>query len=343
MRAARLYKSLDIRIDDIKVPPVMEDEVLVRVKSVGICRSDIHYYHDGRIGDVVITEPLVLGHEFAGEIVEVGKLVEKVKPGDRVAVDPALSCGACEMCQNDNPNLCPTVKFCGTPPINGALSEFFVANEKQLFKIPFNMTYDEGAMLEPLGVAIHSINLSKIKEWQSAAIIGCGSIGLLTLQLLKMLETRMILAIDLLPNRLELASSFGADYTLLNHSKSIDIQGFNGIHESGFDVVFEVAGDDHTPEQAIEICKPGGKIILIGINPNNEIKINSGIFRRKGLTLLSVRRMKHTYPEAISLKLSGKVNFNPLMTHNYDLEHAAEAFNLADNYLEGAVKVFINP
>jgi L-iditol 2-dehydrogenase len=343
MKVARLYKPFDIRIEDSDLPEIGEHQVLINVKSVGVCRSDIYYYNSGKIGDITLNDPLILGHEFSGIISEIGNKVSKFKKGDRVAIEPAVSCGECEFCLSGNPNLCPSVKFCGTPPIQGALSEYYLAEQEQLFLIPDSLSFDMGALLEPLGVAIHSVNLAKIKLSQSVAIVGCGPIGLLVLQLVKLMRLNEIFCFDLLDYRLEKAKSLGADYTLNNNDISLIDKIIDMFSYSKIDIIFDASGDANVPNQSITLLKPGGKLLLIGIMEKDDILINSSILRRKGLTIKAVRRMKNTYPTAIELVKNEKINLNSIITHNFNLENTLGAFNLVHEYKDDVIKVIINP
>ncbi|OPX21739.1 MAG: hypothetical protein B1H02_07195 [Candidatus Latescibacteria bacterium 4484_107] len=340
MKAVKLYKAGDVRIEEMPRPEPKSGEVLVRLKAVGVCGSDIHYFKDGRIGDTPIQSPLVLGHEPAGVIEGVGEGVTQFGIGDRVAVDPALSCGVCEWCIQGNPNLCPNVRFFGSPPVDGAFREFLTHPAHAVFKLPRGLSFADGAMLEPFGVAIHAVDLGKIRTAYTAAILGVGSIGLCVLQLVRLSGAAKIFVTDLIDDRLDLARRLGADVALRADDDPVErIQKLTGGR--GVDVVFEAAGALDTPQQAMEILKPGGTLVLIGICPEDRIPLKASAARRKGVTIRLARRMKHVYPRAIRLAERNMVDLKCLVTHRYPLERIAEAFDVVGGYRDGVIKAII--
>ncbi|MGZ9164701.1 MAG: zinc-dependent alcohol dehydrogenase, partial [Anaerolineales bacterium] len=205
MKSVRLHGSGDLRIYDESIPVAGEGEKLVRVRSMGVCGSDLHWFSEGEIGDAKLERPLVLGHEFAGE----------TQDGQRVAIDPAIPCGRCEFCQRGHPNLCSSLIFAGHGRHDGALREYMAWNEKSLFPIPDSLSFADGAMLEPLGVAIHTIDLGKLKVGMSVGVFGCGPIGLLIIQMAKLSGAANIIATDKLAHRVEAAKAFGASHAFL--------------------------------------------------------------------------------------------------------------------------------
>ncbi|HEX2995786.1 MAG TPA: zinc-binding dehydrogenase, partial [Anaerolineales bacterium] len=291
MKAVRLHGVGDLQTHEESVPVNGAGEKLIRVKSVGICGSDLHWFTEGGIGDATLKRPLVLGHEFAGE----------TEDGQRVAVEPAVHCGKCEFCLQGHPNLCPHVVFAGHGVQDGALRECIAWTEHNLFPIPDSFTYADGVMLEPLGVAIHSVDLGKLKTGMTVGVFGCGPIGLLIIQLARHMGATNIIATDILPHRVDAAKSLGAYQALLagNNSELEEIRA--ATQGRGIDVVFEAAGEQEAVDAAFEAAIPGGKVILVGIPGNDQTSFNAGTARRKGLTIKMVRRMKHTYPRAIDL------------------------------------------
>ena len=349
MKAARLYAPRDIRIDDIPEPRSPErGEVLLQVNAVGICGSDLHTYQDGHIGDTVLKSPLVLGHEFAGEVLAVGEaardgLFQPLQVGQRVAVDPATPCYQCEMCEQGHPNLCLNLKFCGLYPDDGALQERIVMPARNCFPIPDTMSDTAGVLLEPLGVAIHAVDLGKIKVAHSVAIVGCGPIGLLILRLAKLAGAAPIYAVDCFPWRVEKALAWGATQawtTEAGNSVAILQKYTNG---RGVDVAFEAAWADHSIQQAAEMARYGGRLVLVGIPSDDNLSMRHSTARRKGLTIVMARRMKHTYLRAIQLSLAGKdtLNLDDLVSHRLPLEKAQDAFAINAAYPEGVHKCII--
>lgn len=326
MRAVRLHGPRTLRVDDVPRPVAGPGQVLVRVEAVGICGSDLHYYLDGHIGDTVATEPLVLGHEFAGRIEEVGAGVKDLRPGQRVAVDPAIPCGECEFCLKGHPNICPTVRFCGTPPTDGALQELIAWPADLVFPLPDSINAAEGAVLEALGVAIHAVDLGKIRLADRVAVLGAGPIGLLIARLAKVSGAVEVFVTDLNPRRLELARAMGVD-AAIDVRQEEPVEAIRRLTRGrGVDVAFEAAGVLETPQQAVDALRPGGTIVVVGICPDDQIPIKSTAARRKGVTIKLCRRMKHVYPRAIDLVSHGLVDVSPVISHRFALAETARAF-----------------
>ena len=320
MKSVRLHGTGDLRIHDEPFPIAGAGEKLVRIKSVGVCGSDLHWFSEGEIGDAKLERPLVLGHEFAGE----------TENGQRVAVDPAIPCGHCEFCERGHPNLCENMIFAGHGTHDGALREWMAWNEKSLFPIPDSISDVEGAMLEPLGVAIHSIDLGKIKAGMSVGVFGCGPIGLLIIQMAKLSGAANIIATDKLAHRVEAAKSFGASEAYLVEDKLQLGEIRVATDGRGVDVAFEAAGTQDAVDASVAAVASGGKVILAGIPNDDKTSFSASTARRKGLTIKLVRRMKHTYPRAIELVSKGLVDVRSLVTHRFPLEQASDAFRVAE-------------
>ncbi len=341
MLAARLHRAFDLKIEEMPVPAPGEGEVLLGIKAVGVCGSDVHHYAEGGIGDEVVKEPLVLGHEFAAVVEELGPGVEGLKVGDRVAVEPGRSCGLCEYCKQGNPNLCPDVRFCGSPPYDGAFRQYMAYPADYIFPLPSEVDYAQGAMLEPLGVAIHSVNLGKLRVGDTVAVLGCGPIGLLTIEMARLSGASQIFATDLLPYRLEAAQKLGATTVFNAGEQDVVAAILASTKGRGVDVSFEAAGAPETPQQAAVVVKRGGRVILIGIPSDDETYFQASTVRRKGLTIKLVRRMKFTYPRAIDLAARGMVDLSSLITHRFPLERTGEALELVRNYADGVIKALV--
>lgn len=320
MRSVRLHGTGDLRNHDEPVPIAGAGEKLVHIKSVGVCGSDLHWFSEGEIGDAKLERPLVLGHEFAGE----------TEAGQRVAIDPAIPCGRCEFCEHGHPNLCENMIFAGHGQQDGALREWMAWNEKSLFPIPDSISDAEGAMLEPLGVAIHSVDLGKIKAGMTVGVFGCGPIGLLIIQMAKLSGAVNIIATDKLVHRVEAAKGFGASHAFLVGDSSQLSEIRAATNGRGVDVAFEAAGTQEAVDASVAAVASGGKVILAGIPNDDKTSFSASTARRKGLTLKLVRRMKHTYPRAIELVSKGLVDVRSLVTHRFPLEQASEAFQVAE-------------
>jgi len=341
MRALRLYGPQDLRVVEEPAPVPQPGEALIRVRSVTVCHSDIHYYKYGRIGDTVSEEPLVLGHEFSGEVLETTPGLEGVSVGDLVAVEPAVSCGVCRYCREGNPNLCLHILFSGTPPLDGALCEVLARRGEFLFPLPQGFSADDGALLEPLGVAIHGWDLAKTRIGETVAIVGCGPIGLLLVQLARIGGASRVYAVEPIAARRERAAAYGAvalppDAAL--YPRVLDETGGHGV-----DVAIEVAGTLAAQEEAAQLVKRGGTVVLIGIPAEDQVVLTHHVARRKGLTIKLARRMKHAYPRAIELVQRGMVDLSGLITHRFSLEEADAAYRLVESYDGGVIKAAIYP
>ena len=336
MQAAVLYGHRDMRIEQRPMPQLSNDQVLLQIRACTICGSDLHYYDHG----VQNPGPLVLGHEFAADVVQVGPQVHGLAVGARVAVEPGVSCGVCEQCQHGYPNLCPNVHFCSTYPYDGALQEYLTMPQHTLFVLPPTLSYVDGAMLEPLCIAIKALDFGKLRVGETAAVIGCGVIGLLTIQLLRAAGATRIFACDPLDYRCAAALRCGATDIIENLDDPAS-ELWRRSAERGVDVVFECASTSATPQQAVEMARIGGRVVLVGIQPSDRFELQSSLVRRKAITLTPVRRAAHVYPRAIALAERGLVQLDWLVTHHFPLAETPTAFALAADYADGALRIAI--
>ncbi len=349
MLAARLYAPRDLRIDHIDPPgDPTSGHVLIRVTAVGVCGSDLHTYLDARIGDTPVKDPLVLGHEFGGIVEKVGADAldgngDPLNVGQRVAVDPATPCWRCELCEHGHPNLCRRLHFCGLFPDDGALCEQMIVGSRECFPVPDSITDAGAALLEPFGVALHAVDLGKLKVAKSVAILGCGSIGLLIAKLVSMSGAFPIYAFDIHDWRAEKAKTWAG----VTDAWTLDTDPVERIREvtngRGVDVVFEAAWADHSIGQAAEMARLGGRVVLVGIPSEDKIVMKHSTARRKGLTIMMSRRMKHVYPRAIQLATQQNVDIDGLISHRFPLAEADKAFALNVDYPRDIVKVVITP
>lgn len=320
MKVIRLHDPNILRLHDEPVPVPGAGETLVRVKAVGICGSDLHWFGEAGIGDARLEKPLVLGHEFAGVI------ADGPRKGERVAVDPAVPCNVCEFCLQGNPNLCEHLHFAGHGSEDGALREYLAWPTACLHSLPDSLSDVDGVMLEPLGVAIHTVDLGKLRVGMSVGVFGCGPIGLLVIQVARLAGATEVFVTEPLPHRLEAA-------------RALDAREWKPGQD--VDVAFEVAGENAAVETAVAAVKPGGRVILAGTPADDRTSFPASIARRKGLTFKLVRRMKFTYPRAIQLVESGQVNVRSLVSHRFPLQQSQQAFTVAQRR-EG-LKVIITP
>ena len=323
---ARLHGTGDVRIADEPVPTPGAGESLVRVEAVGLCGSDLHWYDEGGIGDAKLASPLVVGHEFAG-VVEGGPL-----DGCRVAVDPALHCGHCERCFEGHQNLCVNVVFAGHGSCDGGLREYLSWPTEALHPLPDSMDGIAGAMLEPLGVAIHALDLGHVHLGDDVAVVGCGPIGLLLVQVARAAGARVAIAVDPLPHRREAAERAGAELVVAPE----DVP-----EEVAVDVAFEVAGTDPAVDTSMQVARAGARVVLVGIPSDDRTSFTAALARRKGLTIVMARRMNAVYPRAIRLVERGLIDVDSLTTHRYPLAKVGEAFEVAS--ARTGLKVMVEP
>ena len=330
-------------IKEIEVPEVGEKEVLVQLEYVGICGSDVHYFHHGNCGayKVNLEEDYMLGHECAGTVVEVGANVKDLKVGDKVALEPGITCGQCEFCKAGKYNLCPDVVFLATPPVQGCYEEYIAFPENMCFKLPENMTTKEGCLIEPLSVGFHAANQGDVQVGESVVILGAGCIGLVTLLACKAHGAGNIIVADIVDARLEKAKELGATHVI--NSKEV-----NALEEiarltggKGADKVFETAGSPITIAQTAFAVKRGGTITLVGLSAQEEINYNFAQIMDKEATIKSVFRYRNIYPKAIEAVSAGAIDVNGIVTHEFDLEHIQEAFEEAINNKTDLVKAVI--
>jgi L-iditol 2-dehydrogenase len=332
MKAARLHAAGDLRVADEPVPAPGPGEELVRVTAVGICGSDLHWWDEAGIGDAVITRPLVLGHEAAG-VIEDGP-----RRGTRVAIDPAITCGTCRPCRDGYRNLCTRIRFAGHGDQDGAMREFLAWPPGLLHPLPDSVTDADGALLEPLGVAIHSLDLGHVRLGSRVAVVGCGPVGLLLIAVLRAAGARHIAAFEPLPHRREAALRYGADVCLRPDILPGDLRELVG---DGADTVFEMAGTADAVTLSMAAARPGGRVVLGGIPADDRIAFQASTARRNGLTIAMVRRMNDVYGRAIALAAAGSFSLAPLVTGRFGLASAGAAVGVAAKR-EG-LKVIIEP
>lgn len=314
MRVARLHAARDLRLSTEPDPVPVEGETLVRVGAVGLCGSDLHWWTDGGVGETALDSPVVPGHEAAGTV------VGGPWDGRVVAIDPAIPCGRCSRCLDGDPNLCPTVRFAGHGATDGPLRELMAWPTDRLHLLPESMDAVDGAMLEPLGVAIHAVDLARVRLGATAAVVGLGPIGLLAIQVLRAAGAHRVVGVEPLAHRRRAAEELGIDAVVdPADAGTLDLG-------DGADVVLEIAGDDDAIETAVRLARPGARVMLAGIPSTSHSAFPAAVARRKGLSMLMVRRMKEVYARAIALAADGAVQLAPLVTARFGLDDAAAAF-----------------
>lgn len=325
MKVALMTGINKIEFTERDIPKVKDNEVLVKIKHVGLCGSDIHFFEQGRIGDIVVNEPLVLGHESAGEVVEVGNNVKNIKVGDNVALEPGLTCGKCEFCKTGRYNLCPDVQFMAVPGTDGAFAEYVAYPEDMAFILPENVDTIEGALMEPLAVGFHAAFQSGIKAGQSAVILGSGCIGLVTLTVLKMMGISEVYVVDVIEKRLEKAKELGA--TQVFKADEIDIeQKIKELTGNGVDAVFETAGSKVTTLQTAHLVKNGGVVTIVGMGAEAVIPYDISALVWKEATIKTVFRYRNLYPTSIKAVAAGQIPLKSIASDYFKFDDLQEAF-----------------
>ena len=342
MKAAFLDGAKNIHVKNIEIPKIKEEEILVRINAVGICGSDIHYFVHGRIGSFIADRPLILGHESAGKIVEVGGKAKGFKVGDRVTLEPGRVCGKCEYCKQGRYNLCSNVFFMGSAPEeHGAFVEYIAYDPHFAFKIPENMNYAQGAMIEPLSVAMYVSRRGNIQPGQTVVILGCGPIGLLTLQVARSRGATKIIATDIVPKKLRLAQKLGTSYVINSAQENAVEQIMEITGGEGADVVLEVAGTVETIQQSLYMAKRGGIVVIVGWAEVSEIPLSIEQIAIKELDVRGIFRYANVYPESINLVSAGAIDVSSIITHTYKLEEIQQAFKYVSEKRDGVVKALV--
>lgn len=341
MKAAQWFAPRDIRLVDVEKPVPRPHEALIRIESIGICGSDLHYYLEGRIGGTVITSPLILGHEFGGIVESVGAAAAPSLVGRRVAVEPGIPCLKCESCKTGHYNVCTEMFFPGGPPYHGVLCEYAAFHAGFCFPVPDSIGAVEAAMIEPLAVAVHTVELAQLKPGETAAILGLGPIGLLTAQVAKKSGVGLLIGTDVLDYRVEAGKRYGVDESFngANASTVETIMRLTGGR--GVDVAFDAARSSDTPSLACQVTRPGGRCVFTGISGKDNDPIPVGVARRKELTIRWCRRFCHDYPRSIGMVANGMIDVTSLVTHSFPLERTRDAFELvaanADHVLKASI------
>ncbi|MCG7216257.1 NAD(P)-dependent alcohol dehydrogenase [Paenibacillus mucilaginosus] len=343
MKAAVMHHIRDIRIEEVPVPVIAPDEVLVKVMAVGICGSDLHYYSHGRIGKYVVEKPMILGHECSGDIAAVGSEVSGLQVGDRVAVEPGVTCGQCEACKEGRYNLCPDVQFLATPPVDGAFVQYIKIRADFVFPIPDSLSYEAAALVEPFSVGIHAAARTSLQPGSSIAIMGMGPVGLTAVAAAKAFGASTIIVSDMEPLRLEAARRMGATHTInVKEQDPLEAvqQATNG---KGVDVAWETAGNPKALQAALGSLRRGGKMAIVGLPPQNDIPLNVPFIADNEVDIYGIFRYANTYPKAIRFLDAGLADVQALVTDQYSLEQTGEAMERALNYKSECLKVVVYP
>ena len=326
---AAVWKSRQqIQIEDRPIPLLSEDDVIVKIKYVGICGSDLHFFTDGRIGSGILTSPRVLGHEASGYVEAVGSRVTGLAPGDPVAIDPSQGCGQCSYCQSGRYNLCDRAAwdFLGTSKKDGALLQYILHPANKVYKLPKGTSLLTGALLEPYSVATHAVRRIAMAGGGYTVVLGCGCIGLMSILSIKRRFNTTVIAIDVMDKHLEKAAGLGADY-IINSSdadpaeKVSEITGGNGA-----DYVFETAGVPPTVCLTADLAKKGGTIVFVGTTVDSHIDIHFNAIMRKELAMTTVFRYAGEFRMAIDELSRNPFSLDGIVTHIFPFEDIQNAF-----------------
>lgn len=342
MKAARLVRPGTIELQEIPEPEIkLESEVLLKIEYAGICGSDIHYYKEGRIGDQIIDYPFTIGHECTATVVKTGKKVEHVITDDRVAIDPAVSCGSCDQCRIGRPHTCRQLKFLGCPgQVEGCLAEYIVMPENNCYLLPDNMPFSRGVLAEPLSIGLYALELMKPKPMDTIAILGSGPIGLCTVMAAKQAGLDKIFMTDKINSRLEAALKAGAAWTG-NSDKGDIVEAIKNVHSQELDAVIECCGDQSALDQAVSLLKPGGHLLIVGIPEKNRVSFDVHQMRRKEIKITNVRRQNGLLAAAVSFLDEVGKNVDFMLTHIFVLEDTGTAFDLLSDYKDGVIKAVV--
>lgn len=330
-RAAVMTELNTIVIEERPEPDPRAMEAVVRIEAVGVCGSDTAYYKVGRIGDWVVDGPIILGHEVSGQVIQVGGDVTNVAVGDRVAIEPGTPCRNCRECMGGRYHLCPDLVFLATPPYDGALIEKMTIDARNLYPIPDEMTYEEGALLEPLSVGIWGCKRAGLQAGDDVLVTGAGPVGLLAAAAARALGAGRVTVTDLSDFRLDLARGMGFE------TERSDAPG-----EETYDVLLECSGAPGLLGQAMGRLRPAGRAAMIGMSKEKEIGLPLSQLNVNELTISLVNRYNHTWPLAIELVASGRIDVAPLVTHHFPLADAADALTLGSRVTD-SVKAVIHP
>ncbi len=341
MKAAILKKIGKIVIEDIEKPEVQPGHVLIKIDYVGICGSDVHYYEHGRIGDFVVEKPLILGHECSGVIEELGDGVTGFGIGDKVVPEPGFACNKCDFCKTGKYNLCEEMTFMATPPIDGAFCEYISYPADMVFKLPENVTTKEGSLIEPLAIGIYAAKRGGVFPGAKVLVLGAGCIGLVTMLAAKAYGASEVIITDVLDNRLKAAENLGADFALNTSQKNLHELIADTTGDVGVDVVIDCVGISPTINDAIDSCKKGGTIVLVGMGSDGNVNINMNRAISKEIDFTTIFRYRNIFPTALKMVSDGKIDISGIVSHSFDFDEIGKAMEFVMNNKQDVVKAIV--
>ena len=341
MKAAVLEEVGKIVIKDIEKPQVLPGHVLIKIEYVGICGSDVHYYEHGRIGDFIVEKPIILGHECSGTIVETGEGVEKFAIGDKVVPEPGVACNKCNFCKTGKYNLCDSMTFMATPPVDGSFCEYLSYPADMVFKLPKNVSTKEAALIEPLAIGIYAAQRGNVFPGANVLVLGAGCIGLVTMLAAKAFGASQVIITDVLDNRLKAAEKLGSDFTVNTKNTNLHELIADVTDDTGADVVIDCVGISPTVNDAIDSCKKGGTIVLVGMGADDNVNINMNRAISKEIDFKTIFRYRNIFPTALKMVSDGKIDIKNIVSHSYGFDDIAEAMAYVMNNKEKVVKAII--
>jgi len=341
MRIAELYQARQFRLTEGPATEPGPGQIQVRVRSVGICGSDLHYFEDGGIGDPKPKMPIVLGHEPTGEVVKTGAGVTGWAAGDRAMLEPALYCYHCEFCRSGRHNVCSNIGFLSSPPEPGFFREFVNLPAHNLVPLPEELDWNVGTLFEPLAVALHSLTLAPIAFGETAAVFGTGPIGLLTIAALKASGAGRVWAVEPVPERRELAKQIGADVVLDPRQGDVVKQILADTGKGGVGISFDCAAKENTISQSVHVVKGAGRVVITGIPSESATPLDMHELRRKEAVLFNVRRSNHETDAAVSMLREHPKRFASIVTHALGIDNVQRAFEMLENKQDGSAKIVL--
>lgn len=339
MRALYLHGQKDLRIGEAPDPQPGPDEYKLKVAASLICGSDLHYYLEGGIGTRKVVNPQIPGHEFSAWVWDDRAEEVGLKKGQLVAVEPSRFCGECEYCHRGLFNLCENIRFHGSPPNQGSMTEFVAVPDAAIMRIPETFTPEEAAYLEPIGVGIHALKKADLQLADSVAILGCGPIGLTLLQLVRAHGAGVVYCADPIEYRARKAVELGADQAGSSFKDIVEWMGGRGV-----DLVLEATTSPDGFAESVALVRPAGRIVLVGIPTGvNYNAMDAMPFRSKEPTVKIVNRMSEVYPEAIEMLRRGKVDVGAIVTDRGTLDDAIDLYERQGSYAQGVFKSAIYP
>ncbi|MBU8902116.1 MAG: alcohol dehydrogenase catalytic domain-containing protein [Victivallales bacterium] len=342
MKAMQLTGIRKMEMLEVEKPQIItNNDVLIRMTDVGVCGSDVHYYSRGKIGSQVVEYPFTVGHEGSGIVEAIGSAVTRVKIGDAIAIEPATACHHCDQCMTGREHTCRNLTFLGCPgQVEGCLSEYIVMKEDSCFPLGDKITLEEGALSEPLAIGVYAVKMSVPMKGAKVGILGCGPIGLSVLLPAIAQGAEKIYVTDKLDYRLELAKKAGAAWTG-NPLKQDVAKAIVEQEVALLDVVFECCGQAEAVQNALDMLKPGGKLMMIGIPETDTLEFDMDNMRRKEICVQNVRRQNKCVQSALDMIANKDFDVNIMTTHYFNFEQTKEAFDLVDKYEDGVVKAII--